>query len=295
MINPDEFTNIKQLAIIGLFKNPYLKNRLVLVGGNCIDIAYNLSTRASLDLDFAMEEDFNEDDLIEITQIIKDSYTSLFSEKGYHLFDLDLQKKPKISNDPNQQNWGGYAITFKLVYKTDYSANNNDTNKWQNKALKLGRGKKGRGPKFKIDISKNEYCETKKEKELEDVVIYIASPVMTVCYKLRALCQMMKEYPKNKREIDRPRARDFFDIYIVNTQLADINWKETDNIEILKAIFAVKEVPLILLKELKYKKEVHRDDFESVKTTITYAAESYDFYFNYVISEIEKLEKLRII
>ena len=54
------------------------------------------------------------------------------------------------------------------------------------------------GPKNKrtitIDISKFEFCDSKKEYDLEGYTIYVYTPEMIVFEKIRAICQQMVEY-----------------------------------------------------------------------------------------------------
>ncbi|MGA3084518.1 MAG: nucleotidyl transferase AbiEii/AbiGii toxin family protein [Thermodesulfobacteriota bacterium] len=56
-------TKIKQLTIIALFSDDFLMERLVLKGGNAIDLIYKISSRASIDLDFSIALDFKEEEL----------------------------------------------------------------------------------------------------------------------------------------------------------------------------------------------------------------------------------------
>ena len=50
---------IKKLAVIAMFSDDELMGRLVLKGGNAIDLIYRLSSRASVDVDFSIENDFD--------------------------------------------------------------------------------------------------------------------------------------------------------------------------------------------------------------------------------------------
>lgn len=70
--------------------------------------------------------------------------------------------------------------------------------------------------KFRVDISKHEYCASKAETELDQYTIYVYTPAVLTVEKLRAICQQMPEYKPMKTP--RPRARDFFDIHLIATQ-----------------------------------------------------------------------------
>jgi predicted nucleotidyltransferase component of viral defense system len=48
---------IKRLAIIALISDDYLMETLVLKGGNAMLMAYDLSSRASYDLDFSRSDE----------------------------------------------------------------------------------------------------------------------------------------------------------------------------------------------------------------------------------------------
>jgi predicted nucleotidyltransferase component of viral defense system len=50
--------NIKKLVLIALVSDDELMETLVLKGGNALLMAYDLSLRASWDLDFSISEDF---------------------------------------------------------------------------------------------------------------------------------------------------------------------------------------------------------------------------------------------
>jgi predicted nucleotidyltransferase component of viral defense system len=48
----------KRQTLVALFSNPLFRDLLVLKGGNLLDIAFNVSTRSSVDLDFSIEGEF---------------------------------------------------------------------------------------------------------------------------------------------------------------------------------------------------------------------------------------------
>ena len=50
--NRIDLERIKRLIIIALVSDDYLMETLVLKGGNALSVAYELSSRASFDLDF---------------------------------------------------------------------------------------------------------------------------------------------------------------------------------------------------------------------------------------------------
>src|SRR5437867_2298452 len=62
------------------------------------------------------------------------------------------------------------------------------------------------GRKFRVEISKHEYCEGKIQATLDGHTIYVYTEEMCVVEKLRAICQQMPGYGKTNPT---PRARDF--------------------------------------------------------------------------------------
>ena len=101
---------IRSTVIKGLFSDDLLMEKLVLMGGNAIDIGYNLLDRASSDVDFSIEDDFQ--DLEDIKARILRCLSDRFDSMGLHVFDLTLDPKPRAPKDPK---WGGYRILFKLI------------------------------------------------------------------------------------------------------------------------------------------------------------------------------------
>ena len=49
---------VKKWAIVAMFSDDDLLERLVLKGGNLLDVVYSISSRASVDLDFSLEGEF---------------------------------------------------------------------------------------------------------------------------------------------------------------------------------------------------------------------------------------------
>lgn len=291
-----EFTDFKKVVIKSLFSDDILSQKLVLKGGNCIDIAYQLGSRASIDLDFSMKDDFDKVDFTMLKGRVEKVLNKNFSELGFKAFDVLISKRPAVIGMDSPDWWGGYQIKFKLITLEEFDKLKGDVEacRLQSLALKTGKSKQGRT--YVIDISKYEYCEGLLQKEIDGVVFCVYSPIMIVFEKLRALCQSMKEYQYNKTNKDSPRAKDFYDIVLVNTQLAQIDLDNPDNILILKEVFASKDVPLSLLKNLEEKKSIHKVDFETVKQTVNGQVEIFEYYFDYVLDEfVDRLEELGVI
>ena len=108
-----------------------------------------------------------------------------------------------------------------------------------------------------------------------------------------AICQQMDEYREIVKKHRALRARDFVDIYEAANYYR-IDFTSHDFHNILKKTFAAKRVPLGLLGNLNSVRNVHREDFESVRATVKpdFPLREYDFYFDFVLERCHRLESL---
>ncbi|HUO09208.1 MAG TPA: nucleotidyl transferase AbiEii/AbiGii toxin family protein [Phycisphaerae bacterium] len=281
---------VKRLAIIAMVSDGQLMERLVLKGGNAIDLVFGVSTRASLDLDFSMEKDFSPEEMTFFRGVIEGNLQELLRPEGFEPFEVTLQERPEAITSDIAGFWGGYRVEFRLIQSEKYKQLVGDAAALRRSALVLG--ELGR---FQIDISRFEYCAPKEHHSFDGHKIFVYSPAMLVIEKFRAICQQMPEYsPVIKR--NRPptaRARDFVDIYAVVRKFA-INPKSPQFASLLQDIFYAKRVPLELLGKIPDSKEFHEPDFESVKSTVRPAHKLYDFdvYFNFVVGICDDLKPL---
>ncbi|HBF6777319.1 TPA: nucleotidyl transferase AbiEii/AbiGii toxin family protein [Clostridioides difficile] len=277
---------IKKLAIIALFTDDNLMDTFVLKGGTALELAYNIHDRASIDIDVSMRNDF---DLDEIEPKLKNIFIETFDEHNYYLFDFKIYPRPLTSNIEIGKFWGGYCIEFKVIENSKKEIFGDNINELRKNAVVVGRDN---AKKYKIDISKHEYYPSKQDIEIDGYSIYVYTPVMIINEKLRAICQQMDEYraivPTNRK----PRSRDFFDIYSILTSLPETReyFYSQENKEFIKSVFEIKRVPLEFLNKIKYEKDFHEQNFNTVKLTVS-SSEIYDFdfYFNYTIKLIEGL------
>ena len=280
MIDAKEFLKIKKLALISLVSDDILMDKLVLKGGTCLELAYKIHCRSSKDIAQIMS------DLPEI-------FNKNFSKIGYYAFDFRIKNKPV--HVPIDIKMTGYNLSFKLVSNDVHNEFKDNIDKLRNRALSLGQSDK---KDFVIDISKFEYTQNKEEKEIDGHKIYVYPPVMIICEKLRAICQKMKEYRDNPGDADLPRARDFWDIFLVQENLPRVDFKLPEKRNILKHVFDAKDVDMNLLLKLEEKRHIHEDDFRNVQ--LTDAANKkypthFDFYFEYVLDLIKDLEEFWIV
>ena len=283
---------IKKLAVIAMFSDDELMNRLVLKGGNAINLIYKLSSRASIDVDFSLETEFEEYELESIERKIVKCLEETYWEAGLKVFDVKFTKKPSIISEEVRKFWGGYQVEFKVIPKEMFEQNSEDVDFLRRNAAVVG---PRQVKKFKVDISKFEYCKDKKQKDLEGYTVYVYSPAMLVIEKIRAICQQMPEYKEIiKTMIASPRSRDFFDIYILMKRFS-VDLNESDNWDMLQKMFEVKRVPLALLNNIEKFRDFHREGFDSLKDTVNPDIElkDFDFYFDYVVSEVGKLKSYK--
>lgn len=282
---------IKKYAIISMFSDDDLMERLVLKGGNVLDLFYGVSARSSIDIDLSMETEFDEKNIETAKAKIERALKQTFNEAGYIVFDIKFIETPCNITPDLKDFWGGYEIEFKIIETTKYPELKKDRASLRRNALVVG--PKNR-KKFSIQISKFEFCGQKKEQDIEGYTVYLYSPEMIVLEKIRAICQQMPEYRKFVRSSHQTaRARDFVDIYYIRRKFKiEINSRK--NIDLLKCIFNAKRVPLKLIGDIGNFREFHRQDFEAVKDTMKpgIKLKDFDFYFDYTIRICEPLKSL---
>lgn len=278
---------IKRLTVVSMFSDDELEEDLVLKGGNAMDLVHRLSSRASMDLDFSMKHDFPggvEDFRVRVERALKKT----FKPEGYEIFDVKMQEKPNAISDDMRDFWGGYGVEFKIISSELFNKNKDDIDKLRQNAINIGQGKK-----FLIDISRFEYTDGKEEADFDGYRIYVYTAEMIVCEKLRAICQQLPEYDEIIRRSykGKARARDFLDIAVL-IEARQIDITSENNKEILMEMFKVKKVPLEFLNKIKDQRDFHKNDFASVLATVKPGQElkDFDFYFDNVVSLVEKLE-----
>ena len=288
MVYMDQLERIKKLAIIAMFSDDDLMDILVLKGGNAIDIVYGIASRSSLDLDFSMATEFNPVEMSSIKSRFEKALNRVFDEAGYKVFDIKFGERPEDRSPNVPPFWGGYRLEFKLIDKIKYAELENDVQRLRLSAEDVGPGAR---KTYRIEISKWEYCDGKNAEELDDYTVYVYTPAMIVLEKLRAICQQMPEYSRFLgKSYETARARDFFDIYTV-VEHFNINLTTYENLRLLKDIFAVKEVPINLIGNIKEFREYHRSDFIAVENTVkpNIKIKDFDYYFDYVVNKCNKL------
>jgi hypothetical protein len=273
---------IKKLAVTAMFSDDDLMDQLVLKGGNAMALIHKLTSRESVDIDFSMSHDF-QDGAQAVQKRIEQALQRTFRPEGYEPFDFKMEEKPAEVSPDLAGFWGGYGVEFKLVATAQFVALKNDQVKLRNAALSIGQGRK-----FFIDISRFEYIDDKEPTELDGYRIYVYSPLMIACEKLRAICQQMDEYAPVVKRNNRPgsqRARDFIDIHVLVESL-QLDMLSPKAIDITRKMFALKHVELDWLAYIDKYRAFHRQGFPSVQATVSrdFDLQAFDFYVDYVVN-----------
>lgn len=287
-MNIEFLDKIKRLTIAALVSDEMLMNILVLKGGNALGLAYDLSNRGSIDIDFSMEGDFSEKEKSRLLQLSKDLLEKEFLKENLAVIDVRLTEKPKNIDISVQNFWGGYLLEFKIAKKEIFDKFYYDTSTLIRNAISLH---SDNSTKFTVDISKYEYVGKARPKDIDGVVVHVYSPEMLALEKLRALCQQVEEYRQIvKRMTPKSRARDFYDIHNLLTSFK-IDLKTEENILLAHNIFAAKRVPLEFIRKIKDYRDLHFQSWNSVLQTINQneKVSEFNYYFDFVINQFTHL------
>lgn len=274
---------IKLLTLRALMHDEKLMYGLVLKGGNALQLVYDITDRASMDIDFSIEDDFTESDYNRINSTLDALLNDEFQKENLIVFDIKFIEKPKTNK---VKIWKGYNIEFKVAHEEKWFED--DIDKTRRNAIKI----LGQSTKFSIDISSFEYIASAKKHDLDGTVLLVYTPEMIVIEKLRALCQSIPEYQEiiNTARI-KGRARDFYEIWNICNQFSiDVN--SSQNKELIQEIFKAKRVPVSFLNLLEEYKDLQRENWKSVEDTLGSENKGFDFYFDYVMKLVGEIKNL---
>ena len=227
---------IRMAIITALCLDDWIFETLVLKGGSALDLIYQVGERSSLDIDFSMAADLEDPDAFRMR--MEGALQQHFQTLGLRAFDFEFSLRPP---NPTVERWGGYRMEFKLIRIDREKALGGELFQMRRQAIPVEEHLQQR--KFKIEISRNEFCPSV-EHSLEVVPVRVYPPALLAAEKLRAICQQHPSYKNNRHP--RPRARDFYDIHSVVTRLG-----VTPDWEFLRATFGAKQVPLELLLQIR--------------------------------------------
>lgn len=277
---------IRRHVVAAMFADETLLERLVLKGGNALELIHRVITRGSTDIDLSIADEFH--DLRDTEQRIFATLRAEFERAGLLVFDGSFQVVPPgLGFDPRPW-WGGYVVEFKLIERARADALADNLQKMRIQATTID---PRQGRTFRIEISKHEYCAGKVPAQFDGRTIYVYTEEMCAIEKLRAICQQMPTYG---RVHPTARARDFYDVYATVTRRA-IDLALPENIELFRHIFAAKEVPLSLLSGIAETREFHRPDWDAVRAAVAGEVLEFDFYFDFVVEEVSRLETLWVV
>lgn len=276
-----DLTLLRRRILTAVASDDLLVEQLVLKGGNALELIHRIGERASLDLDFSMEGDV--EDSAELERRLRRAVEDRLDSIGYVVFDWRFGPRPQTGGDPR---WGGYRAEFKLIARDLFRQLNGELDSLRRQAQEIGPGHQRI---FTIDISKFEFCKGNVVANVENYECHVYTPAMIAAEKVRALCQQMPEYPS--RRTSSPRPRDFYDIHAIAT-VAGV--RLADHVDILRHMFAAKEVPTSLARLLprEREREFHRQGWETVVQSVRGEAEPFDFYFDFVATETVTLQAL---
>ena len=283
----DKLRFIRKLVLIAIFSDDDLMDRFVVKGGSAIDLIYKLDSRASVDIDLSMEDDFSEAELTVVKQKLDVAIRQTFEEHDYTIFDFNITEKPRNLSPDLSGFWGGYQVEFKIQTLDNKSiiSTNIEMARKTSQIIGLNNSKK-----FTIDISKFEYCKEKESVEIDGYTMYAYTPKMIVIEKLRAICQQMAEYPINQGKTKKSRPRDFYDITVIVNHYG-MTFDE-DDFELIQAVFGLKKVDLGLLSLIPNYKDFFSQDLESLRETLIasrLAQFNFDDCYNFVFIIAEQI------
>ena len=273
---------IRTAIITAIGADDELMEQLVFKGGNALEIVHKIGNRASLDMDFSISEDLR--DVAEFEARLFRSLRHHFDSAGLVLFDQRFGPRP--TNRLHGDLWGGYNAEFKLIERDRFESLGGKLEDIRRQAITMGAGQQR---KFRIEISAFEYCEDKIAAEVDHYTVYVYSIDMIAVEKLRAICQQSPSY--ELRVHPTPRARDFYDIHAAVVD-GGVSFASPEVHELIGKVFQAKTVPLYLLGEIHEHREFHRADWPAVQDAVRVRLRQFDYYFEFVLAEVEKLQPL---
>ncbi|WP_108821228.1 nucleotidyl transferase AbiEii/AbiGii toxin family protein [Dysgonomonas sp. Marseille-P4361] len=270
--------DIKKITLRALMSDDLLMHGLVLKGGNALQLAYDLTNRGSVDIDFSMENEFSANDFNRLTNVFCSLLNEEFKKSGLTAYDVKFIEKPKTGDIPE---WKGYLLEFKLIETEQFNIFGDDINAIRRNSIKVN----NQSTKYTVDISAYEFIAGARPQEIEGLILKVYTPEMILIEKVRALCQSMPEYAKIVSSArQKQRARDFYDIWLIVNSFPKLQL----TIDLFRHIFEAKKVPLEFLKNMESLREPNRAGWDTVQQTISAGAtlESYDYYFDHLLEII---------
>jgi len=281
---------LRRQFVIALACDDELFELLILKGGNALALVHEIGLRASLDLDYSLAAEPQDDQAL--GRRLESALKHSLGHSSLTVFDWNFSARPAKPADGQDPLWGGYLAEFKVIETKLWAKLGGDLDKARNCAWNITPA--GGAPrKFRLELSRNERCEGAGTKEVGDgVTVRIYTPAMIAAEKLRSLCQQMQQYTHSSKR--KARGRDFYDIHAVIIE-ASVNLASDSNLELIRQVFAAKRVPLGLLELIETELPFHEGEWDSVRDSIPAESPSdFKFYSDFVLAEVRKLEPLWI-
>ena len=284
---------MKDIVLNSLSTNDYLRRILALKGGTAMPF-YLASSRPSMDIDMSVIGEIDVDDIAKRLML---SINRNLAARSLITVDLKTTEIPRTTQTALPF-WGGYTIKFKVLSMRDFA--NYQINESQKESLPPGRYQKrkdailrsclqifGNSPTFVIEISKYEVIEYSEMKDFgEGGGILVYSAIALVAEKVRSVCQQSKNYRESVGSVERPRAKDFYDIYRFVNSVVTLEELNSDLfLKILKEMFYTKRVFPETINEIS--KEFHESSFGELVDTLGAAEKNeaiqngFGFYFDF--------------
>lgn len=285
-----DFTQARELVLVAIGSDDVLCDLLVLKGGSALELVHKLGNRGSLDSDFSMEGSVDDPAVLEgrLTRAITDR----FDAAGFVAFDHKMEFQPRRKAGSVPDWWGGYNYTFKIIALEDFKRLGGDLEQIRRDSLPLDASMRR---SCEIQMSRAEYCRDSEVFPVGDgYPLRVYTLGMIACEKLRAVCQQMAEYEMNSSNARAARARDFYDIYMI-TEVAGVDLTTGPHLDILRAMFKAKHVPLSFLLKIERDREHHRQDWPKVVNAVSGKLEPFDFYFDSVLRLVDRLKATGVV
>jgi predicted nucleotidyltransferase component of viral defense system len=281
-----DLREIRRRILTAVASDDLLVEHLVLKGGNALELIHRIGERASLDLDFSMEDDVAGASELEprLRRAVEDRLDSM----GLVVLDWKFGPRPNTPQEVGAR-WGGYRAEFKLVARDVVREVGDNPDALRRLAVELG-------PEhqriFQIDISKFEFCQGSTSVDVDGYELRVYTPAMIAAEKLRAICQQMPEYPQRRHPA--PRPRDFYDIHAIVT-VAGV--RVADELDLVRHMFDAKVVPyrLLGLVSREREREFHRQEWSAVVQAVRGDVQGFEHYFDFVCARVDELKPLWVV
>lgn len=258
-------------TIIALYRVPELSTTLFLKGGSAMRLFDNLTSRLSIDADFSMAGQIEDDKAF--FNAVQLNIGKHFRELKFDMIDFKWRRKPKRKKSDRPAWWGGWLAEFKLVSLAH-----------RGKSIEAKRRhalipEASNTSKIEVEISEHEYCGKRRTKWIQGVKILGYSRELLVLEKIRAICQ---QHPDYAYRLSKNRSRDFYDIYTLTESTDDhFSYRCRHHIE---KVFEAKKVPLTILKDLWSDDFIdeQRRGFDQVKDTVSGKVHGFDVYVEHL-------------